>query len=458
MSESIFRGFSQQAKKLNTIGEDIESLCEMQIGGEGEPTKKTFPVRSQLTWFRLVHNTGSIRTKKISSDDEHAEFEAEVYDSQGRFLQNGHGTATYTDDGVHGYKLIETAESRSIARALSGAGFGCQLNLGYYDEAEPGGPGGPGRGVLSNGQSDSTDGTPTGGSMDAPVQKPGTVNGQMRIAGIDSDPKEYKEPGSSSDAADGMIQTPHLTLATNHDVAGTREKAPDNPPPAGKPARGRKAAPKPQPSDEGQKNADVNPAVAAQKETDDTVDGAQAAPAAAAPAQAQEVSKPPEIGGEAQKPAIESPAEHEENPSPSPDDKAAANLVYERMKTQFEQIKATPTEINNSFFTADSVNEAGKYINMQKALTRMDAMELQHAITVLEAEKDSYKHIPAPLHENSERYGMTFGELMQDTSGTGKNLIAALSNMYRKDDTLAFAAALVCTKENNLKLVESPAA
>lgn len=453
MSESIFRGNCQQAKLLNAIGEGIESLCETEIGGEGENTKKTFPVRSQLTWFRLIHKYGSIRTNKIFADDEQAEFEAVVYDEQERFLQSAHGTATYADDGVRGFKLIETAESRSIARALSGAGFGCQLNLGYFEEGEPGGPDGSKRikredPLLDSGEHNNSDID----QGDKNVASPGTVNGNKIVSRIDSVAREETEPDASMESPTDEKHAPQLTVVST----GAASKASTST----KPERAKKGVAK--------VVSETPPAL-----DKETVQEAE-----------KPIAQPESVTKDIPEHAIPKEAEKADNTVDSekviavsagtnenvqiadqapvtpltPAEKLAANTVYQQVKKQFDEIKANPTEIKNAYFTAEDVSGNGKYINRQKTPTHMDAMELQNAITVLEANKDSYMDIPAPLHENSERFGMTFGELMQDATGTGKNLIAALSEMYRKDNALAFAAALICTKTYGIKLVENPAA
>ena len=98
---------------------------------EGEPVRKFFPVRSQLSWFRLQNgNKGSVLTEIVSMSETQAVLKARVL-IEGVEISCAHATANIQIDSqdASNYRLIEFAESKAISRALDFAGYGCQLDL-----------------------------------------------------------------------------------------------------------------------------------------------------------------------------------------------------------------------------------------------------------------------------------------------------------------------------------------
>lgn len=138
-NSAIFRGNGRcnAVLAINQVDElDVRDLVEKHEGAPGEQTIFVFPVRSQVTWYRAKYAKGFIETEIVKEDEYRALVKASVYDDGGQKLAVAHGTSTAEGDGVNGFKLIETAESRAISRALDTSGFGCQLIAKTYDFGE----------------------------------------------------------------------------------------------------------------------------------------------------------------------------------------------------------------------------------------------------------------------------------------------------------------------------------
>ena len=131
-TNSIYRGGCEELQKINYTGMDLSRLTkESTPREEGEPVRKFFPVRSQLSWFRLQNgNKGSVLTEIVSMSETQAVLKARVL-IEGVEISCAHATANIQIDSqdASNYRLIEFAESKAISRALDFAGYGCQLDL-----------------------------------------------------------------------------------------------------------------------------------------------------------------------------------------------------------------------------------------------------------------------------------------------------------------------------------------
>lgn len=81
------------------------------------------PSEVKQLWFRSVYPKGMVKTQMLGTMEEAARykycvFNAEIYDSDGKLLAMGHGSAS-TDEEY----FIEVAERRAVGKALASAGF-----------------------------------------------------------------------------------------------------------------------------------------------------------------------------------------------------------------------------------------------------------------------------------------------------------------------------------------------
>lgn len=97
---------------------------------ESGEVKKYLPVRAQQTWFRLLYPEGKIVLKEIPTEEfGWVKFSAEVYadknDPEGSFLAIAYAERFKIQDPA--YPVFETCQTAAVGRALTIAGFGCEL-------------------------------------------------------------------------------------------------------------------------------------------------------------------------------------------------------------------------------------------------------------------------------------------------------------------------------------------
>jgi hypothetical protein len=213
MSESnrnnIFRGNSDcpAVSSINSVeGLDIAKLHEKHEGAPGETANYTFPVRAQLTWFRAKNVAGLVETEILFEDPFRAQVKATIYDDSGKKLSSGHGTANIQDDDRFANKLVETAESRAVSRALDIAGFGCQLSAKTYDETDSESPENPSQpdGAVKD------DGMPAmPGEIPIPAKTPDRINGSKIVdANSSAQPYDISELQAEDAAGKGEMSKP----------------------------------------------------------------------------------------------------------------------------------------------------------------------------------------------------------------------------------------------------------
>jgi hypothetical protein len=90
--------------------------------------KEYLPVAYRIVWFREDHPNGAIRSECVSQTP--PLFRATVLDEDGRFLSDGHASATLPQGGraVWSGREFEKAETAAIGRALAHAGYGTQFD------------------------------------------------------------------------------------------------------------------------------------------------------------------------------------------------------------------------------------------------------------------------------------------------------------------------------------------
>lgn len=178
----IYRSENAKVRSLNDAGLDLAELCDEVVGLPGEGTKYVFPVRAQLTYYRLLHPHGTIQTEIIKQDDFQVQVKATVYSEDGKALATGHGMATANADSARGFQMLPTAESRAVGHALGFAGFGCQLRIQAYD-----GDDFVASQVLSTSDSENEQ-QPTpiaSGEQPAPAATPDSINTRLKVSADD---------------------------------------------------------------------------------------------------------------------------------------------------------------------------------------------------------------------------------------------------------------------------------
>jgi hypothetical protein len=90
--------------------------------------KDYLPVAYRLVWFRDEHPNGAVRTEVVSMNP--LLVKATVLDENGRFLSDGHASATLPNGrtAVWSGREFEKAETAAIGRALGHAGYGTQFD------------------------------------------------------------------------------------------------------------------------------------------------------------------------------------------------------------------------------------------------------------------------------------------------------------------------------------------
>ena len=226
---SPFRGNCNALSKINEVPIDLALLAqETKPAFDGEPTRKFFPVRAQLTWFRLKNgNSGTIQTEIVDRDEFTVVVKATVT-ADGVIISNAFGSANAQNDDQDGMgKLIETAESRAISRALDFAGYGCQLDLNTFDDipsAQIAQNPEPTTTAAETGITPSTPGTVTkSAKIDANAPSEIIDIHDLEAAQEEKDQTEKKKPQRRSRKTEPAAPAPEATPITEPVEANTNE-------------------------------------------------------------------------------------------------------------------------------------------------------------------------------------------------------------------------------------------
>lgn len=99
---------------------DIFNPSEHLIDLKG---KAYLQVMWRLVWFRHDKPLWNIDTKLVEMSDNHAVFEAKIYDEEGKQKSTGYGSESIKDFKDY----IEKAETKAVGRALAMLGYGTQF-------------------------------------------------------------------------------------------------------------------------------------------------------------------------------------------------------------------------------------------------------------------------------------------------------------------------------------------
>lgn len=421
---SPFRGNCNALSKINEVPIDLALLAqETKPAFDGEPTRKFFPVRAQLTWFRLKNgNSGTIQTEIVDRDEFTVVVKATVT-ADGVIISNAFGSANAQNDDQDGMgKLIETAESRAISRALDFAGYGCQLDLNTFDDT-------PSAQIAQNPEP-----TTTAAETGITPPTPGTVTKSAKIdanapseiidihdleaAQEEKDQTEKKKPQRRSRKTEPAAPAPEATpitepveANTNEDESTAKQDEPDE----------KAAAPAPE--------------LEELPETEDSV---------AVPQEESQLTLDPELA-----PETGSVEMTEENTLESDEQQTPEEKVWNYM--MFALSRQTPDpELDPRFFNAQNQDPAAYFVNGTKQ-TKMRNRDLQWALAYLEEYPDLIMSIKYPSSKGN-LVGLTFGEIYETLSPeNAQTATLTCKNLYKGNNAPAYAASLLLAEKIKMR-------
>lgn len=421
---SPFRGNCNALSKINEVPIDLALLAqETKPAFDGEPTRKFFPVRAQLTWFRLKNgNSGTIQTEIVDRDEFTVVVKATVT-ADGVIISNAFGSANAQNDDQDGMgKLIETAESRAISRALDFAGYGCQLDLNTFDDipsAQIAQNPEPTTTAAETGITPSTPGTVTkSAKIDANAPSEIIDIHDLEAAQEEKDQTEKKKPQRRSRKTEPAAPAPEATpitepveANTNEDESTAKQDEPDE----------KAAAPAPE--------------LEELPETEDSV---------AVPQEESQLTLDPELV-----PETGSVEMTEENTLESDEQQTPEEKVWNYM--MFALSRQTPDpELDPRFFNAQNQDPAAYFVNGTKQ-TKMRNRDLQWALAYLEEYPDLIMGIKYPSSKGN-LVGLTFGEIYETLSPeNAQTATLTCKNLYKGNNAPAYAASLLLAEKIKMR-------
>lgn len=114
------------------VKESFDCYGEPVIGANGEQ-KKYLPTAAKIFWFRLLYPNGRFRITRIENGNPYvAIFNAEVFadkDDEHPISTWEYGVVASKDDAGSFTSSIQAAETVALGKALSRAGFGCEVEM-----------------------------------------------------------------------------------------------------------------------------------------------------------------------------------------------------------------------------------------------------------------------------------------------------------------------------------------
>ena len=456
---ALFRGKCEVLSQINDVGIDISTLVQsVQPAFDGEPGKKILPVRSQLTWFRLKNQQGNIVTEIVKHDEFMAIVSATVYTNDNTRISNAHGSADANADGIHGFKLVESAESRAIARALDFAGFGCQLDLKTFDEGSSGDADGVEK-PLGNDDVQFPNEAP-------PVIQPGTPKGKQKVNAnaksgvIDiSELEDTTSPSSEPKKGKGKKKAASEAIDTEKAPASTPSMAADDS--VVDEVTDLSDAPAELKAQIIENAATLDECDVEKTSTDSAQEPVEAAADEATEETATGDTEPSETAQEDAQTVVGDNSPTEVNTEGAFNSELYANkaeqLVMESIAMTIGNDLPKPALDTRFFPTGASYEDA--VINGKGAQTEMNNLELQLAITFLETHTKLIGKQLYPCSPKAQNYGKTFDDIASDLSD-GRSELDSKANaeaaaktcvdLYRKNKVSVYAAALLL----NAKAIE----
>lgn len=114
------------------VKESFDCYGDPVIGSNGEQ-KKYLPTAAKIFWFRLLYPNGRFRITRIENGNPYvAIFNAEVFadkDDEHPISTWEYGVVASKDDAGSFTSSIQAAETVALGKALSRAGFGCEIEM-----------------------------------------------------------------------------------------------------------------------------------------------------------------------------------------------------------------------------------------------------------------------------------------------------------------------------------------
>ena len=114
------------------VKESFDCYGEPVIGSNGEQ-KKYLPTAAKIFWFRLLYPNGRFRITRIENGNPYvAIFNAEVFadkNDEHPISTWEYGVVASKDDAGSFTSSIQAAETVALGKALSRAGFGCEIEM-----------------------------------------------------------------------------------------------------------------------------------------------------------------------------------------------------------------------------------------------------------------------------------------------------------------------------------------
>lgn len=114
------------------VKESFDCYGDPVIGANGEQ-KKYLPTAAKIFWFRLLYPNGRFRITRIENGNPYvAIFNAEVFadkDDEHPISTWEYGIVASKDDAGSFTSSIQAAETVALGKALSRAGFGCEVEM-----------------------------------------------------------------------------------------------------------------------------------------------------------------------------------------------------------------------------------------------------------------------------------------------------------------------------------------
>lgn len=112
------------------VKESFDCYGDPVIGANGEQ-KKYLPTAAKIFWFRLLYPNGRFRITRIENGNPYvAIFNAEVFadkNDEHPISTWEYGVVASKDDAGSFTSSIQAAETVALGKALSRAGFGCEI-------------------------------------------------------------------------------------------------------------------------------------------------------------------------------------------------------------------------------------------------------------------------------------------------------------------------------------------
>lgn len=122
------------------VKESFDCYGDPVIGANGEQ-KKYLPTAAKIFWFRLLYPNGRFRITRIENGNPYvAIFNAEVFadkDDEHPISTWEYGVVASKDDAGSFTSSIQAAETVALGKALSRAGFGCEIEMMLDIDPDP---------------------------------------------------------------------------------------------------------------------------------------------------------------------------------------------------------------------------------------------------------------------------------------------------------------------------------